>query len=34
MTLKTDAIFKEKLTGDLKNDIKNLTDFHASSCKF
>ena len=33
MTLKGDAIFKEKLTGDLKNDIRNLVNFHESSRK-
>ena len=33
MTLKGDAIFKEKLIGDLKNDIRNLVNFHASSPK-
>ena len=33
MTLKGDAIFKEKLTGGLKNDITNLINFHASSRK-
>ena len=33
MTLKGDAIFKEKLTGGLKNDIRNLVNFHASSSK-
>ena len=33
MTLKGDAIFKEKLTGGLKNDIRNLVHFHASSRK-
>ena len=33
MTLNGDAIFKEKLTGGLKNDIKNLVSFHASSRK-
>ena len=33
MTLKGDAKFKEKLTCDLKNGIKNLVDFHASSHK-
>ena len=33
MTLKGDAIFKEKLTGDLKNDIRNLINFHESSSK-
>ena len=27
------AIFKEQLTGGLKNDIKNLVNFHASSHK-
>ena len=29
MTLKGD----QKLTGGLKNDIRNLINFHASSCK-
>ena len=33
MTLKGDKIFKETLTGDLKNDIRNLINFHASSRK-
>ena len=33
MALKDDAIFKEILTGGLKNDIRNLISFHASSCK-
>ena len=33
MILKGDAIFKEKLTRALKNDIRNLVNFHASSCK-
>ena len=33
MTRKGDAIFKEKLTGDLKNDIRNLINFHGSSRK-
>ena len=33
MTLNGDAIFKEKLTGGLKNDIRNLVNFHASSRK-
>ena len=33
MTLKSDTIFKEKLTSDLKNDIRNLVNFHASSLK-
>ena len=31
ITLKGDTIFKEKLTGGLKNDIKNLVNFHGSS---
>ena len=31
MTLKSDAQFKGKLTRGLKNDIKNLVNFHASS---
>ena len=31
MTLKGYAIFKEKLTGGLKNDIRNLLNFPASS---
>ena len=29
--LKGDALFKEKLTGGLKNDTRNLVNFHASS---
>ena len=33
MTPKDDAIFKEKLTGGLKNDIRNLVNFHGSSQK-
>ena len=33
MTLKGDAIFKEKLTGGLKNDIRNLLNFHGNSQK-
>ena len=33
MTLKGDTIFKEKLTGSLKNYIRNLINFHASSHK-
>ena len=33
MTMKGDAIFKEKLIGGLKNDIRNLVNFHASSHK-
>ena len=31
--MKHEAKFKEKLTRGLKNDIKNLVNFHASSCK-
>ena len=33
MTLKGDAKFNEKLTCDLKNDIRNLVNFHMSSQK-
>ena len=33
MTLKGDAKFNRKLTGGLKNDIKNLVNYHASSQK-
>ena len=33
MTLNGDAIFKEKMTGGLKNDIRNLVNFHASNRK-
>ena len=33
MTLKADAIFEEKLTSGLKNDIRNLINFHVSSRK-
>ena len=33
MTLKSDEIFKEKLTGGMKNDIKNFINFYDSSCK-
>ena len=33
MTLKGDAMFKKRLTGGLKNDIRNLINFHASSRK-
>ena len=33
MTLKGDAIFKEKLTGGLKNDIMNFVNFHVNSRK-
>ena len=31
MTLKVDVIFKEKLTGGLKNNIRNLITFHENS---
>ena len=30
-TRKSDATFKEKLTGGFKNEIRNLVNFHASS---
>ena len=33
MTLKGDAIFYEKLTGGLKNDIRSLVNFSVSSRK-
>ena len=33
MSLKGHAIFKEKLIGGLKNDIKNLVSFHARTRK-
>ena len=33
MTLKGYAIFKEKLAGGLKNNIRNSVNFPASSCK-
>ena len=33
MTLKGDAIFKEKLTGCFKNDTTSLFNIHATSCK-
>ena len=33
MTLKGDAKFKGKVTRGLKNDIKNLVNFHVSSRK-
>ena len=33
MTLKGYAVFKEKVTGGLKNDIRNLVNFDASSCE-
>ena len=33
MALKSHGIFKEKLSGGLKNDIKNLANFHGNSRK-
>ena len=33
MTLKGDAKFKRKLTSGLKNDIRNLVNFHVSNRK-
>ena len=33
MTLNGDVIIKEKLTGGLKKDKRNLVNFHASSRK-
>ena len=33
MTLNSDAIFNEPLTGGLKNYLRNLFNFHASSHK-
>ena len=33
MTLKSDEKFEEKLTCGLKNDIRNLANFHQSSQK-
>ena len=33
MTLKCNTIFKERLIGGLKNGIRNLINFHASSRK-
>ena len=33
MTLKSYAIFKEILTGGLKNYMRNLVNVHVSSCK-
>ena len=33
MILKSDAISTEKLTGGLKNDIRNLVNFHGNSRK-
>ena len=34
MTLKSDAKFKGKLTRGLKNDTRNLVNFHTSSRKY
>ena len=34
MTLKSDVKFKGKLTCGLKNDIRNLVNFYASSRKY
>ena len=34
MTLKSHAKFKEKLTFGLKNDMRNLANFHGSTQKF
>ena len=33
MTLKSDAKFEEKLTSGLKNDMRNLANFHQSTQK-
>ena len=33
MTLKSDAKFEEKLTCGLKNDMRNLANFHQSTQK-
>ena len=33
MILDSDAKFEEKLTFGLKNNIKNLANFHQSTCK-
>ena len=33
MTLKSDAKFEEKLTSGLKNDMRNLANFHQSMQK-
>ena len=33
MTLEGDAIFKEKLTFGLENDLKNLVNFHENGRK-
>ena len=34
MTLKGDGMFKEKLPGGSKNDIRNLVNFHGSNQNF
>ena len=33
MKLKDDAKFEEKLTCGLKNDMRNMENFHQSNCK-
>ena len=33
MTLKNDAKFLKKLTGDLENEMRNLVNFHPSTLK-
>ena len=33
MTLKNDGKFEKKLTCDLKNEMKNLVNFHPSTLK-
>ena len=33
MTLKSDAKFEEKLTCGLKNEMRNLANFHQSTCE-
>ena len=33
MTLESDVKFEEKLTFGLENNIKNLVNFHKSTCK-
>ena len=33
MTLESDAKFEEKLTFGLENNMKNLANFHQSTCK-
>ena len=34
MTLESDAKFEEKLALGFKNDVTNLVNFNANSCKF